>query len=135
MSELDRDLIEQRIYALAEMRARGDIPGMMKYAAPDIVFKGGSWRTFPLHMACAGWDACGEMGKAVNVAYENLGSTINTLLIDGDMVAVHRTAQIRNRGTGATVAVDICNFLRFRDGLVVEFSEYPDTAAIARLGA
>lgn len=135
LSEVDRNLIEQRIHALAEMRARGDIAGMLKYAAPDIVFNGGSWKTYPLHARCEGREACGELGRAVNVTYENLGMTINKMLIDGDKVALHRTARIRNRGTGRTVDVEICNFLRFRDGLVVEFSEYPDTAAVEQLEA
>ena len=133
LSEVDRELIEQRIHALADMRSRGDMAGMLEYAAPDIVFKGGSWRSYPLQTACSGKEACGEMGRAVNVTYENMGPVVNQVLIDGDKVAVHRTARIRNRGSGTTVTVDICNFLRFRDGLVVEFSEYPDTAAIAAL--
>ena len=119
LSEVDRSLIEQRIHALAEMRARGDMAGMMKYAAPDIVFNGGSWKTYPLSARCEGRDACSELGRTVNVTYENLGVTINKMLIDGDSVALHRTARIRNRGAGRTVDVEICNFLRFRDGLVV----------------
>jgi ketosteroid isomerase-like protein len=69
----------------------------------------------------------------IDMRYENLGSVIHEFMIDGEQVALHRTATIRNRGTGATMDVDICNFARFRDGLIVEFSEYPDTAAIARL--
>ena len=40
---------------------------------------------------------------------------------------------MRNRGTGAMISVDVCDFMRFRDGLVNEFSEYPDSAAIAKL--
>ncbi|MDE2363042.1 MAG: nuclear transport factor 2 family protein [Hyphomicrobiales bacterium] len=133
LAEVDRELIEQRIHALAEMRARGDMAGMLEFAAPDIVFKGGTWLSYPLNARFEGREACKALSHAVLVAYENLGSTINKLLIDGDRVALHRTARIRNRGTGKTVSVEICNFLRFRDGLVVEFSEYPDTAAVARL--
>jgi ketosteroid isomerase-like protein len=133
MSEVDRDLLEQRIHTLLELRARGDVAGMLSYAAPDVVYKGGTWRSYPLHVTVVGKKACGELLRAVNVSYENLGSTINKLLIDGEKVAVHRTARIRNRGTGATVSIDICDFIRFQDGLIVEFSEFPDTTAAAQL--
>ncbi len=133
LSQLDRELIERRIHFLADARARGDVAGMLKYAAPDIVFKVGGGLSYPFYKTCTGKDSCGYMAHAVNVAYENFGSTINSLLIDGDRVALQRTASIRNRGTGRSVSVEICNFLRFRDGLVVEFSEFPDTAAFAQL--
>ena len=133
LSHIDRDLIERRIYELADLRARGDMAGMMRYAAPDIVIKCGVHRDYPFHACREGKDAAGDLGQAVNIAYENLGSEITSLLIDGDRVALHRTATIRNRGTGKSIKIDICNFLRFRDGLVDEFSEYADTAAFARL--
>ena len=133
LSDIDRELIERRIYELAELRARGDVAGMLRYAAPDIVIRCGDRRDYPFHAPREGKEAAGEFGHVVNIAYENLGSEITSLLIDGDRVALHRTATIRNRGTGNTVKIDFCNFLRFRDGLVVEFSEYADTAAFARL--
>lgn len=107
----------------------------MKYAAADIVFTGGSWRYYPLNAPRQGKDACAQMANQVNIAFENMGSTINSLIVDGERVAMQRTAHIRNRGAGRTVSIEICNFLRFRDGLVVEFSEYPDTIAAAQLEA
>lgn len=69
----------------------------------------------------------------LEATYENLGSTIHELVIDGDRAALHRAAKLRNRGTGEVVSIDVCDFFRFRDGLVVEFSEYPDSAALAKL--
>nr|WP_298422750.1 nuclear transport factor 2 family protein [Rhodoblastus sp.] len=58
---------------------------------------------------------------------------MHELVIDGDRAALHRTSRLRNRGTGETISIDVCDFFRFRDGLVVEFSEYPDFAALQRL--
>jgi ketosteroid isomerase-like protein len=135
LCEVDRELIESRVRALVDLRAKGDLAAMLEYAAPDIKIHVGSWRGYPFHAARSGKEDVAELGRAVIVAYENLGSTINELLIDGDSVALHRTARIRNRGTGKTIEVEICDFLKFRDGLVVEFREYPDTAAFARLDA
>jgi ketosteroid isomerase-like protein len=42
---------------------------------------------------------------------------------------------MRNRDTGALTTIDICDIARFRDGLLVEFAEHPDSAALARLEA
>ncbi len=131
----EREYIEHAILDIVGLRARGDMAGLMKYASPDIVFTGGSWRNYPLNAPRQGKDACADMANQVNIAFENLGSTINSLVVDGDRVAMQRTARIRNRGTGRTVSIEICNFLRFRDGLVIEFSEYPDTVAAAQLEA
>ena len=50
-------------------------------------------------------------------------------------VAMHRTARIRNRGTGRAVDIGMWNFVTFRNGLIVEFAEYPDTEAFAQLEA
>ncbi len=118
---------------MLELRAAGDVEAQLAFAAPDIVFRTSVGRTHPFHADCEGFEACADMARAVNIAYENLGSRVNRLLIDGERVALHRTTRIRNRGTGRAVDVDMWNFITFRDGLVVEFSEYPDMAAFAIL--
>ena len=130
-----RARIEACIAKLIELRAAGDVDGLVRYAAPDIVFKTGIGRAHPFHAEYKGIEACANLVRDVNVYYENLGSRLNKLLIDGDQVALHRTTRIRNRGTGRAVEVDMWNFVRFRDGLIAEFAEYPDTEAFARLDA
>ena len=130
-----RQSIEACIRRLIELRAAGDVDGLVAYAAPDIVFKTGIGRAHPFHAEYKGIEACANLVRDVNVYYENLGSRLNKLLIDGDQVALHRTTRIRNRGTGRAVEVDMWNFVRFRDGLIAEFAEYPDTEAFARLDA
>lgn len=129
-----RARIEACIAKLIDLRAAGDVDGLVGYAAPDIVFKTGIGRAHPFHTEYRGVEACAQLVRDVNVYYENLGSRLNRLLVDGDRVALHRTTRIRNRGTGRAVDVDMWNFVRFRDGLIVEFAEYPDTEAFARLG-
>lgn len=129
----DRQRMEALVRRLIELRAAGDVDGLVAFAAPDIVFKTGIGRAHPFHAEYRGIEACANLVRNVNVNYENLGSRLNKLLIDGDRIAIHRTARIRNRGTGRAVDVDMWNFVTFRDGLIVEFAEYPDTEAFARL--
>jgi uncharacterized protein len=136
LGALDREMIEHRIRTIFERRAAGDLAGILEYAAEDIVYHAhGNWTLYPFSRPVHGKAAFTQMAAMIDVMFENLGSTIYELVIDGDRAALHRTSRMRNRGTGAVVSVDVCDFLRFRDGLVVEFSEYPDSAAIARLEA
>lgn len=133
--ESERQRIEALMRHLIELRAAGDVAGLAAFAAPDIVFKTGIRRAHPFHSEYHGVEACAKLLRDVNVCYENLGSRLNKLVIDGDRVAMHRTARIRNRGTGRAVDIGMWNFVTFRNGLIVEFAEYPDTEAFAQLEA
>ena len=70
-----------------------------------------------------------EVFRLRNAHYENLASEIHRLLVDGDQVAVHRTVTLRDRGGSDVYTYNAIDFLRFRDGLVVEFAELPDASA------
>ena len=80
-----------------------------------------------------GREACAEMLQALYVTYESLGSRIDFLTVEGDRAALKRTTRLRHRGNGKVADVAICNFLQLRDGLICEYSEFPDTLAIAEL--
>ena len=130
LNAIDRDLIEARVRAIFDLREMGDIPGMMKYAAPDIVcFPNDFWRPVAFPRPIQGYDAVFEVFRLRNAHYENLASEIHRLLVDGDQVAVHRTVTLRDRGGSDTYTYNAVDFLRFRDGLVVEFAELPDASA------
>jgi ketosteroid isomerase-like protein len=134
LGEVDRELIEGRVRMFCELRANGDLSSMLEYAAPDVTcFMRGHWSLAVYPRPLVGKEAVAEAYRQLNIRYENLGSIVHELLIDGDRVALHRTTSIRNRGGGQEHTFDVINFMRFRDGLVVEFSEYCDPAAIAAL--
>ena len=101
-----RQRIEACIRRLIELRAAGDVDGLVAYAAPDIVFKTGIGRNAPFHGEYRGIEACANLVRHVNVNYENLGSRLNRLLIDGDRVALHRTARIRS--ASYLIAIEKC---------------------------
>lgn len=54
-------------------------------------------------------------------------------VIDGGSVAVRRTVEWRHRGTGRRGIVELADFLRFEDGLIVEIVEYRDSVALMRM--
>jgi ketosteroid isomerase-like protein len=131
---IDRELIERRVHALLEMRAAGNLRGMLDHAAEDIVYNvRGNWAAFPYTRPVHGKKLVAEALAMIGVQFENLGSVVHDLVIDGERVAIRRTATIRHRGTGKVGEVDIADFVRFRDGLVVEFTEVADSMALAQL--
>ena len=71
----------------------------------------------------------GEL-KALAALKEIRTLAAKSFLIDGDRAVVHRTAVGRLRDTGRRYQCDFIDFFRFRDGLIVEFSCYPDAAWI-----
>jgi ketosteroid isomerase-like protein len=134
LGALDREMIEHRVRTIFERRAAGDLPGIVEYAAEDILYNvQGEWTIYPFSRPIEGKALLAHALAVIEAMYENLGSAIHELVIDGERVALHRTSRMRNRGTGEVRSVDVCDFLRFRDGLVIEFAEYPDSAAIAKL--
>lgn len=115
--------------AIYRLREDGDIPGLMKYAAPDIVcFPSDEWKPVAYPHTIRGHDAVSEAMRLRNAHYESLSSEIHRLLVDGDQVAVHRSMTLRDRGGSETFRFSAVDFLRFRDGLVVEFVELPDAS-------
>lgn len=130
---MHRALIEQRIRHFYERRAADDPEGMYLHAAPDVVYRLGSYRNYPFQAERRGKSACIEMSRVINVHYENLGSEFHEMVIDSDLAAFRRTTRLRNRGSGETISIDVINFFRFRDGLLAEIVEFPDTEAVAQL--
>ena len=115
---------------MIDRRADSDVEGMLEYAAPDIVCRSfGAWSLATFPKPVTGKAAVAEAYRMLNIKYENLGSTVHEFLIDGDRVALHRTTEVRNRGTSQVYRFDVINFVRFREGLIVEFCEYPDASA------
>jgi len=49
------------------------------------------------------------------------------IVVDGDRAAVMSDVAFRQRSTGRTVACQLANFLRFRDGRLIEFREFANS--------
>ena len=50
-----------------------------------------------------------------------------TMIVDGDRAAVMSDVAFTQRSTGRTVTMQLANFLRFRDGRLIEFREFANT--------
>lgn len=134
LAEIDRDLIETRLKHLIELRAANDLRAMLDYVAEDIVYEvRGNWMALPQMGPIRGKANVARALISLTTQYENLGSTVHDLLIDGEHVAIRRTARVRHRGTNRVADIQIADFVRFRNGMVIAFHEVADTLALAQL--
>ncbi len=49
------------------------------------------------------------------------------MIVDADRAAVMSDVAFKQRSTGRTVTMQLANFLRFRDGRLIEFREFANT--------
>jgi ketosteroid isomerase-like protein len=130
LSDLDKDLLRERLIAYFASWEAGDIDSMLAFADHDIVcYPTSTWRHASYRRPIVGKEAMREAFRQREINYVQLSSKLHRILVDGEQAAVHRTTTIRERGGGDTFTFDCINFFRFRDGLIVEFQEFPDGSA------
>lgn len=133
LSALDRDLIEQRIRAMWDMRRRGDSANVAKLLAEDCVYVGKTWLGKPANIRREGRDACIEWARQLSTMVTSIEMEVLNLVIDGEQAAACRRIKMREPGGSRIEEVVVCSFMRFRGGEIVEIVEFPDTLALTRL--
>jgi ketosteroid isomerase-like protein len=127
MASIDRALIERRIRDIFNHWQAGDVEGLISHLAPDVALPAnGCWTGLkaPVH----GRERVAAHLRKYARTLESIVVVLHEIVIDGDRAVVHRTAVGRWRQSGRRYQCDFIDFLRFRDGMLVEFSEYPDAA-------
>lgn len=129
---LDRDEILRRVELLAARPPElDDYRATREFYSPSVVceFVGDKSR-IPFAGRHVGVEALLFIQKAAHVEFEQTGHKITGVVIDGGRVAVRRSVDFRHRGTGQRGRVDLADFARFEDGLVVHLTEFRDTITI-----
>ena len=133
---LEREEIVARVRELAEFDpAHGpDVELMREYYSPDIVceFVGHRAR-IPYAGRHAGVEAVINIVRAINVDFEQLHNSLSDIVVDGGRLACRRSVRWRHRGTGRTGMVQLAEFVKFEDGLIVEHIEYRDSVTILEM--
>ena len=124
---VDRETIEQLVRRLFDRWASGDIESVVAQLAPDVSTPANGFWT-GVRAPLSGREQVANQLRASAHAFENIVSILHEVVIDGDRAVVHRTAVGRRRDTGRRYQCDFIDFFRFREGLVVEISCYPDAA-------
>lgn len=134
LAQVDVELTSLRIKKMFVARGRGDFKGFASFFLPAMTFN----IIVPRGMA-PGWGSQKGLEAFINFVrfnytnYEWLEHEISDILIMGGDAVVRRKSLSRNRGTGLVQQLNVCTLLKFQDGLIQEYIEYVDTAALVRL--
>jgi ketosteroid isomerase-like protein len=128
---MDRATIESILKEAYAARVRGDVEATVGFFADDAVFAlaGAS------HVAlrCTDCDALrGAMAGLVQ-AFEFKAHEILSLVVEGEKAAAHTRVRVRSTVTGEEETTEMADLVTFRDGKIVSFLEFCDTALAARM--
>ena len=131
---MDRDGIERIIREAYAERRRGDVEGACRFFADDAQFAlAGAPAASPVPMRVASRDAIRQTVAALIAGFEFLEHDILSVIVEGDKAAVHSRVRLRAPASGEEAVTETADFLTFRDGKIVSFVQFCDTALAARL--
>jgi ketosteroid isomerase-like protein len=133
---LSREAIASRMHELADFPTPMgmDLAATRKYFSPDVIceFIGNRTR-FPYAGRHVGVEALTNIVRTISTEFEQFNCGLSDLLIDGGRAACRRTVEVRHRGTGRHGLVELAEFLKFENGLIVEMIEYRDSVTILEI--
>jgi ketosteroid isomerase-like protein len=133
---LSREEIVQRMQELANFPTpQGmDFAAARKFYSPDVVceFVGNRAR-IPYAGRHVGVEALIHIIRTIAVDFEQFNSTLSDIVVDGGRAACRRTVDWRHCGTGRQGVVDLAEFIKFENGLIVEMIEIRDSVSILEM--
>jgi ketosteroid isomerase-like protein len=121
--EMMRDLYERYIEG-------GDVEELMAHVADDVVWRSvGPAEHLRFARTCHSCDDVRGFFRALAEDWEMISYKVNEMIGQGERVVVLADACFSNRHTGKLVATPKADVFRLRDGKIVEFCEFYDSAA------
>ena len=131
---MTRAEMEQLVRKLYAARVAGDVEAIMAYAAPDVHFAlAGDPTASPVAGRLTGADELRPQLAQLVEAFTFNSYDITALLVEGSRAAVRGKANITAVKSGATVDMELADFIEVRDGRVVSFVQFCDTAMVAKI--
>jgi ketosteroid isomerase-like protein len=132
----DRMLIEKTLRQAYAARMRGDVDEISRLFAPDACFvmAGEKLEGSPASR-CLGLPAIRSNIEGLVKVFEMKDHQIVNMLIDGQRAAVHWRVHIRSTLNGLEKTTDLFDLVEFKDGQIVSFLEFCDTALGQRMVA
>lgn len=129
---LTKDDLIRMCSELISLRLQGNLTEVVKFFAPDARLRiAGSSTANPLSSVCVGHQQILEKIRTMNVLIEYCDINPQAYVVDEDHFVVRWTGRWRNRGTGPAENLEGVAHVRFRDGLIVDYTNFVDTAMIA----
>jgi ketosteroid isomerase-like protein len=130
----DRDDIERLIRETYAARVRGDVDGVLRAFDPGAVFEVvGNQSASPVpSRAVGGNDIRERIATFVrNFPFESL--TLTTVVVEGSKAAARSRVRVKSNITGEIADTEFADFIEVKDGRIVSFVQFIDTALAARL--
>jgi ketosteroid isomerase-like protein len=131
---MDRAAIESLVRKSYENRRKNDVQATLACFHPQAVFHlSGPESIAPVTKRLMGHAEIGEAFKGMFEAWDWSNFPIESILIDGDRVAVHCKGTLKFTPTGKTIDTQIVDLIRVKDGVIVDFIEFCDTLSAAQM--
>lgn len=131
---LDRELIENSIRAILDLRAQSNFEAFDVYLAEDVVFEYiGNKDSFIWAGKYRGLQTVKDLYRRINVDIEVLESDVCEVIIEGNHAFSRRRLAVRHRGTGVRISHEIWDIWYFRNGKIIESKKLVDTKAFENL--
>ena len=127
MSAEDNRAVVQRGY---DAFGRGDIAGLLNLLDEDIQWVAPGPPELPTSGRRRGRQQVAEFFQGVDTLFEIQRFEPHTFVAEGDRVVVLGTETARVKATGKILDTEWAHTFTIRDGKVVAFQEYIDTAAL-----
>jgi ketosteroid isomerase-like protein len=122
------------IHEAYEARRRGDVANTVARFAPDASFRiAGSPAASPVPRHVAGHQAMSVALQGLIDTFEFVEQKMINSVVEGEKVAVHWTVTLRHRQTNATQESELYDLCTVRDGKVVSFVQFADTALLNQM--
>jgi ketosteroid isomerase-like protein len=120
------------IRSIYEARLRKDFDTVLAACHPDICIRiVGNPAASPFFGTRVGRHGVLSAIEAVDNLFEYLDFMIEDILVDGNGIAVRCWLRLKAIQTGVVTELDVFDHFRLSDGLIVEYTQFLDTATIA----
>ena len=120
--------IVQKLY---EAFGRGDLPAILSHLAEDVTWKYLGPAEIPFGGTRHGKEQVAQFFAAIAGSLEVQDFGVDRFIAQGDMVVALGHERMRVKTTGRTYETQWAHVFTLRDGKIVEFREYADSAAVA----
>lgn len=125
MSDQNRGIVEQ---AYNNFKS-GDIEGLLNLMSDDITWTLPEMEGVPFAGARTGRASVAEFFQSVGASQDNVSFEPRELIAEGDRVIALGSYAWRVKASNREFSADFAHVWTIRDGKVIDFREYMDTAA------
>lgn len=131
---VDRNELERTVRAFYRARNGHDLDAVMSLVDPDASFRiACNYRLGPLAHMVEGSSEIRARFADLMANWDLSDMDIESVYVDGDTAVVHRNGQVRFIPDDKSFDTEMMDKLTFRDGRVVEFTEFIDTLLAAEI--